>query len=154
MVSHQRIFPQGQLVAELDGQIVGAVASLIVDLGPDPLRLHTWPGITDSGYFTNHDSEADTLYGADVYVHPDARGQGVGAALYEARRNLCKRLNKRRILAGGRLWNYCEQPAGMTPDEYAARVVAGELRDLVLSFQLREGFAQPPDLRIGLMILF
>jgi predicted amidohydrolase/GNAT superfamily N-acetyltransferase len=140
LVSHQRIFPQGQLVAELDGQVVGGAASLIVDLGPDPLRHHTWPGITDSGYFTNHDSEADTLYGADVYVHPDARGQGVGAALYEARRTLCKRLNKRRILAGGRLWNYCDNGIGMTPDEYAARVVAGELRDLVLSFQLREGF--------------
>jgi predicted amidohydrolase/GNAT superfamily N-acetyltransferase len=140
LVSHQRIFPQGQLVAELDGEVVGAVATLIVDLGPDPLRHHTWPGITDSGYFTNHDPEADTLYGADVYVHPKARGLGVGAALYEARRALCRRLNKRRILAGGRLWNYAENGAGMTPDEYAARVVAGELRDLVLSFQLREGF--------------
>jgi predicted amidohydrolase/GNAT superfamily N-acetyltransferase len=140
LVSHQRVFPQGQLVAELDGQIVGAVASLLVDLGPDPLRPHTWPGITDSGYFTNHDPEADTLYGADVYVHPDARGQGVGAALYEARRALCRRLNKRRILAGGRLWGYSEQGAGLTPDEYAARVVSGDLRDQVLSFQLREGF--------------
>ncbi|RYZ02677.1 MAG: GNAT family N-acetyltransferase [Myxococcales bacterium] len=140
LVSHQRIFPQGQLVAELDGQIVGAVASLIVDLGPDPLRPHTWPGITDSGYFTNHDPEADTLYGADVYVHPEARGLGVGAALYEARRSLCRRLNKRRILAGGRLWGYAASGAGMTPEEYAARVVSGELRDQVLSFQLREGF--------------
>jgi predicted amidohydrolase/GNAT superfamily N-acetyltransferase len=140
LVSHQRIFPQGQLVAEVDGKIVGAVASLIVDLGPDPLRPHTWPGITDSGYFTNHDPEADTLYGADVYVHPDARGLGVGAALYEARRNLCRRLNKRRILAGGRLWDYTDQGAGMTPEEYAARVVSGDLRDRVLSFQLREGF--------------
>src|SRR5262245_13059964 len=34
LVSHQRIFPQGQLLAELDGQVVGAVATLIVDLGP------------------------------------------------------------------------------------------------------------------------
>ncbi len=141
LVSHQRIFPQGQLLAELDGEVVGAVASLIVDLGPDPLRHHTWAGITDSGYFTNHDPEADTLYGADVYVHPAARGQGVGAALYEARRVLCKRLNKRRILAGGRLWNYAEIGAGMTPDEYAARVAAGQLKDLVLSFQLREGLS-------------
>jgi predicted amidohydrolase/GNAT superfamily N-acetyltransferase len=140
LVSHQRIFPQGQLVAELDGRIVGAVATLIVDLGPDPLRPHTWPGITDSGYFTNHDPEADTLYGADVYVHPDARGLGVGAALYEARRALCRRLNKRRILAGGRLWGYTESGGGMTPDEYAARVVSGDIRDQVLSFQLREGF--------------
>jgi predicted amidohydrolase/GNAT superfamily N-acetyltransferase len=141
LVSHQRVFPQGQLVAELDGRVVGAVASLVVDLGPDPLRQHTWPGITDSGYFTNHDPEADTLYGADVYVHPQARGTGVGAALYEARRALCRRLNKRRILAGGRLWGYLDRAADMTPEEYAARVVSGELRDLVLSFQLREGFA-------------
>ena len=56
-------------------------ASLIVDLGPDPLRHHTWAGITDSGYFTNHDPRGDTLYGADVYVHPDSRGLGVGHAL-------------------------------------------------------------------------
>ena len=138
--SHQRIFPEGQLVAEVGGKIVGGVSSLIVDMGRNPLRHHTWAGITDSGYFTNHDPEADTLYGADVYVHPDSRGHGVGHALYEARRDLCRRLNKRRILAGGRLWNYDENADRMSPHEYAQRVLAGEFKDLVLSFQLREGF--------------
>jgi len=138
--SHLRLFPEGQLVAEQNGVIVGAASSLVVTLGPDPLRPHTWSGITDSGYFTNHDPAGDTLYGADVYVDPTVRGVGVGAALYEARRQLCRRLNKRRILAGGRLWNYSEQAARMSPAEYAQRVAAGELRDLVLSFQLREGF--------------
>jgi len=141
LLSHQRIFPQGQLVAEAGRKIVGAVSTLIVDLGDDPLRSHTWAGITDSGYFTNHNPHADTLYGADIYVHPDSRGLGVGAALYEARRQLCRQLNKRRILAGGRLWNYFEHADKMSPEEYAQRVVAGEFRDLVLSFQLREGFA-------------
>lgn len=141
LLSHQRVFPQGQLVAECDGRIVGAVSTLVVNMGSDPLRHHTWSGITDSGYFTSHDPAGDTLYGADIYVHPDARGMGVGAALYEARRELCRKLNKRRILAGGRLWNYSEQAAGMSPAEYAQRVQAGEFRDLVLSFQLREGFA-------------
>jgi predicted amidohydrolase/GNAT superfamily N-acetyltransferase len=140
LLSHQRIFPQGQLVAEVNGKILGAVATLIVNMGKDPLRHHTWAGITDSGYFTNHDPEADTLYGADVYVHPDARQKGVGAALYEARRALCRRLNKRRILAGGRLWNYNERSEKMTAEEYAQRVVAGELKDLVLSFQISHGF--------------
>ena len=82
--SHQRVFPEGQIVAELDGRIVGAAASLVVDLGPNPLRHHTWAGITDSGYFTNHNSQADTLYGADVCTHPDVRGLGVGAALFRA----------------------------------------------------------------------
>jgi predicted amidohydrolase/GNAT superfamily N-acetyltransferase len=141
LLSHLRIFPQGQLVATIRGRIVGAASSLIVDLGPDPLRLHTWSGITDSGYFYNHNPLGDTLYGADVYTHPDARGKGVGAALYQARRELCRRLNLRRILAGGRLWNYSEHADRYSPQEYAQRVAAGELRDLVLSFQLREGFA-------------
>lgn len=138
--SHQRIFPEGQLIAEHKGRILGAASSLIVNLGPDPLRNHTWAGITDSGYFTNHDPSADTLYGADIYVHPDSRGTGVGAALYEARRQLCRRLNKRRILAGGRLWGYQEHAKQMSSHEYAQRVVDGELRDLVLSFQLSQGF--------------
>ena len=138
--SHLRVFPQGQLVAQVNGKVLGAASSLIVDLGPDPLRHHTWAGITDSGYFTNHNPRADTLYGADVYVHPKSRGLGIGAALYEARRQLCRRLNKRRILAGGRLWNYAEHADQMSPEEYAYRVAAGELKDLVLSFQLREGF--------------
>lgn len=140
LISHQRIFPQGQLVAEIDGTVVGAVATLVVDLGANPLRHHTWPGITDSGYFTNHDARADTLYGADVYVDPAYHDLGVGAALYEARRQLCKRLNKRRILAGGRLWNYHAHAGLMSPEEYAERVASGELKDKVLSFQLREGF--------------
>src|SRR5450432_1183566 len=141
LISHQRIFPQGQLVAELNGKIVGAAATLVVDLGTNSLRHHTWPGVTDSGYFTNHSPEADTLYGADVYVDPKHQGQGVGAALYEGRRQLCRRLNKRRILAGGRLWNYHEHASRMSPEEYAERVAAGELKDKVLSFQLREDFS-------------
>ncbi len=138
--SHLRIFPQGQIVAEVKGKIVGAASSLIVNMGSDSLRNHTWSGITDSGYFTSHDPQGDTLYGADVYVHPDARGLGVGHALYEARRELCRKLNLRRILAGGRLWNYEKHAETMSAQEYAQRVAAGELRDLVLSFQLREGF--------------
>jgi len=140
LLSHQRVFSRGQFVAEQRGRVVGAAASLVVNLGADPLRNHTWAGITDSGFFTNHDPDGDTLYGADVCTHPEFRGLGVGAALYEARRALCQRLNLRRILAGGRLWNYQEHAERFSAAEYAQRVAAGEIRDLVLSFQLREGF--------------
>ena len=77
-------------------------------------------GITDGGYFHNHDPGGDTLYGADVYVDPDCQGKGVGGALYEARRRLCKQLNLRRILAGGRLSGYAEHEATLTPEEYVA----------------------------------
>lgn len=138
--NHLRLFPEGQLAAEIEGQIVGAVASLIVPATRDPYRAHTYAGITDGGYFHNHDSSGDTLYGADVYVDPDFQGKGVGAALYEARRRLCKKLNLRRILAGGRLASYDKLADKLTPESYVQKVKDGELRDAVLSFQLREGF--------------
>jgi hypothetical protein len=61
--NHLRVFPDGQLVVERGGQLIGAAASLIVGLGADPYRSHTYSGITDGGYFHNHDPEGDTLYG-------------------------------------------------------------------------------------------
>ena len=138
LASHQRAFAQGQLVAELDDKIVGSAASLIVSMGSDPLRTHTWAGATDSGYFTNHDPQGDTLYGADVYVDPEFRNRGIGSMLYEARRQLCKRLNLRRILVGGRLFNYKQHKDDLSPMEYAQRVSQGDLKDQVLSFHLGE----------------
>lgn len=138
--NHMRLFPQGQIVAEKDGRIVGGISSLIVDFGDNPYRAHTYSGITDGGFFNNHDPQGDTLYGADVFVDPEARGLGIGHLLYEARRELCRRLNLRRILAGGRLHGYHEHAEKMPPEEYVRRVENGDLKDLVLSFQLREGF--------------
>lgn len=140
LLSHQSVFPEGQLVAECEGEVVGMASSLIVNMGEDPLRAHTFAGITDGGYFYNHDRHGDTLYGADVCVSPNYRGMGIGGALYEVRRQLCRKYNLRRILAGGRITNYRNHADRMSPEEYVRRVEAGELKDPVLSFQLREGF--------------
>lgn len=145
--NHLRLFPEGQIVVELGGRLVGAVSSLIVHLGVDPYRPHTYSGITDGGYFYNHDPQGDTLYGADVYVHPDCRGLGVGHVLYEARRSLCRRLNLRRIVAGGRIYGYVDYRDRFTPERYVRKVEEGEIKDLVLSFQLREGFVVRSVLR-------
>ena len=139
--SHLQVFPEGQLVAERDGSLLGVASSLIVTLGRNPLRKHTYDGITDTGFFYNHDPQGDTLYGADVYVDPGARRLGVGTALHKARRELCRRLNLRRILAGARLWNYDDHAARLTPGEYVRQVQEGEIADPVLGFQLKQGFA-------------
>lgn len=140
LLNHLRLFPEGQMLVEHGGRIVGAVSTLIVDLGTDPHRSHTYSGITDGGFFHNHDPRADTLYGADVYVHPEFRKAGVAHALYEARRDLCRRLGLRRILAGGRLDGYSAHADRMTPERYVEEVIAGRIHDSVLGFQLREGF--------------
>lgn len=137
--SPESFFP-GQIIAEHEGKIVGSVASLIVDLGDDVYRPHTYSGITDDGYFYNHNPKGDTLYGANVCVHPDMRGFEIGHILYEARRELCRKLNLRRILAGGRLYDYAENADRFSPEQYIQAVQNGDITDLVLNFQLREGF--------------
>lgn len=138
--NHLKLFPTGQLVAIVDEQIVGAVASLIVQSSRDPYRAHTYGGITDGGYFHNHDPHGDTLYGADVYVDPACQGRGIGAALYVARRRLCKQLNLRRILAGGRISGYAAHENEYSPEAYIQKVKDGDIHDNVLSFQLKQGF--------------
>jgi len=138
---HMKTFPDGQLVAvDARGRVIGSASSLIVRW--DDFADHaSWNEITAKGAFRTHDAaHGDTLYGADVGVDPDARGMGVGAALYEARRELARAYNLRRIAAGGRIPGFAEVADEMTPEEYVAQVVAGARRDNVLGFQLSQGF--------------
>ena len=137
--SHITIFPEGQMCAEINDEIVGSSSSLIVFLKPDYAN-HSWHEITGHGLFTNHNPKGDTLYGADVSVHPDFRNKGIATMLYDARKALAMKLNLRRVIAGGRLYDYHKYAKTMSAEEYASKVVRGELHDLVLSFQLKNGF--------------
>jgi GNAT superfamily N-acetyltransferase len=137
--NHIRIFPQGQLYAEFNGRLVGSCSSLIVSLKTD-YESHTWSDITEYGSFSNHNPDGDSLYGADISVHPEFRHKGIATMLYNARRDLAIKLNLRRIIAGGRLFDYCKYANIMSAEEYANKVVNGELEDPVLSFQLKNGF--------------
>ncbi len=138
--AHQAQFPMGQLVAELDGEIAGAIATLMPPRALDPLAPHTWLGITDAATFARHDPGGDTLYLADVYVHHRAWGAGVGRALYAELFALCRRLRLANVVGGGRLYDYVDAPAEIAPADYVAQVVRGERRDRVLISQLRAGF--------------
>jgi ribosomal protein S18 acetylase RimI-like enzyme len=137
--SHIRVFPEGQFCVELEGTIIASASSLIVSLKPE-YATHTWHEVTGYGMFTNHDPTGDSLYGADISTHPEFRRQGIATMLYDARKKLAIKLNLRRIIAGGRLFNYYKYANKMSPDEYAQKVVRGELKDPVLSFQLKNGF--------------
>lgn len=139
LYQHLEVFPEGQLVAISNGVVVGTAASLVVlwdDYGLD----HSWPEVTGGGSFATHNIDGRTLYGAEVCVDPAIRKQGLGHALYQARRKLCRDMNLKRIIAGGRLPGYHRHAGKMTAEEYAQRVVWGDIADPVLRFQLREGF--------------
>jgi GNAT superfamily N-acetyltransferase len=132
-------FPEGQFCAEIDGQIVGSATNLIVSLEPQ-YRHHSWRDIVGYDNLTAHDPKGDSLYADDIVTNPSYRSQGIGTALMTARKQLCFKKGLRRIIGGGRLYNYSLYRDRMSPDEYANLVVSKYLVDPVLSFQLKNQF--------------
>jgi ribosomal protein S18 acetylase RimI-like enzyme len=138
--NHLNIFPEGQFVAlEPDGTIVGSASTLVVSLNPE-YADHTWKEITANGMFTNHNPNGDSLYGADISTHPKYRHEGIGSMLYDERKQLVIKLNLKRMIAGGRLYNYVEHANQMSAPNYAHNAIAGKLHDPVLSFEIANGF--------------
>lgn len=133
------IFPEGQLVVTFNDQVVGGALSLVVDydrFGDD----HTYSEITGSYTFDTHDPKGDTLYGIDVFIHPDHRGRRFGRRLYDARKELCEQLNLSGIVFGGRIPNYHQYAKEMSPRAYIEKVKNKELHDPTLNFQLSNDF--------------
>jgi hypothetical protein len=137
--SQRHIFPEGQLVAEAGGLVVGAASTLIVRWDNYAVD-HTWWGITGEGHFTTHDPHGRTLYSAEVIVDVARRGAAIGRALYQAQRRLCRKLNLRRVIAAARLPGYHEHREAMSPDLYAMKVIWGDIVDPVLRLPLTQGF--------------
>ena len=142
LASHRDVFPEGQLVAvdPVEGEVVGMAASLVIRWDGYDARA-TWREFTAAGTFTNHDPvRGRTLYGAEIMVHPGWQRRRIGRRLYQARRDIARRLQLPRIRAGARLRGYHQVHRELSADEYVLRVVRGALHDPTLSFQLREGF--------------
>jgi ribosomal protein S18 acetylase RimI-like enzyme len=139
--NHLRVFPEGQLCAELDKEkiVVASSSSLIISLKPT-YREHTWYEVTGYGMFNNHNHLGDSLYGADISTHPKFQRQGIGTMLYEARKDLVYKFNLKRMILGGRLYNYYKYAERMTALQYVQNVISGNFSDPVLSFQLKNGF--------------
>lgn len=137
--SHLAIFPEGQFVAEYEDEVIASCSSLMIDFDEYDDR-HTWNDITDGGYITNHNPEGYNLYGIEVMVHPDFRRMKLGHRLYEARKDLARRLNLKSIIIGGRIPNYHKYADQMSPREYVEQVKMRNIYDPVMSFQLFNDF--------------
>ncbi len=140
--SHYDLFPEGQMVAvdKDTNRIVGMAASLIVNWDDYDFK-DSWKEFTDSGLFTNHDPAGGrTLYGAEIMVHPDVQGFGVGSLLYRSREKLAVKQKLLRIRAGARLRGYCTYANDLSPDEYVIQVIKKKIFDPTLSFQLKRKF--------------
>ncbi|TVP40273.1 GNAT family N-acetyltransferase [Candidatus Nitrosocosmicus arcticus] len=137
--SHVEIFPEGQFCVVFRNKIIGSSSSLIIKL-PSEYEEHTFGQVTGNSLFTTHDPNGDSLYGADISVHPDFRRLGIATLLYKARKDLAIKYDLRRIIAGGRLINYCNYADKLSPEEYVQNVLDEQISDQVLTFQLRNDF--------------
>lgn len=134
------VFPEGQFVVEVEGNIVGHCATFIID-GKHALKPHSWNEITGNGYAARHDPEGDYLYGMEVAVDPNFRGLRIGQRLYDARKSLCQNIDLKGIIFGGRLVGYSKKASKVSsPEEYVELVLAKKMRDPVIGFQIRNGF--------------
>ncbi len=134
-----KVFPEGQFVAMDGNRIVGQGSGFFTDFDLGNPK-HTFLEICAGLYFTNHDPDGDYYYGADISVHPDSRGRGIGRLLYGARQDLAIRHNRKGIVGGGLIPGYAEHKQTLTAEQYVDKVVAGELFDGTLSFQIKNGF--------------
>jgi GNAT superfamily N-acetyltransferase len=134
-----RVFPEGQHVALADGKVIGQSSTFRVR-GEYVFKQHTFHEIVGDGFFTEHDPAGEWLYGGDMSVHPDFRGQRVSRMLYAARWELIRRLGLRGIVAGGMLPGYNDYRHQMDVETYVAEVAAGRITDATLTSQLRNGF--------------
>lgn len=133
-------FPEGQFVVLLDEKVVGYCATFRIseEIG---LKPHTWVEITGNGYASRHDPEGDWLYGMEVCVDPDFQGYRLGQRLYNERKKLCQSLALKGIVFAGRLPTLAKRIRKYgTVEAYVEAVKAKQVRDPVLSFQLRNEF--------------
>jgi predicted amidohydrolase/GNAT superfamily N-acetyltransferase len=133
-------FPVGVWVATYADEIVGYCATIRVTaeraLGP-----HSWQQITGGGFGSTHDPEGEYLYGYEVCVDPELRRYRIGQRFYRERRRLARRLGLKGIVIGGRIPGFERRQGDFaSARDYVDAVKARQVRDPVVSFQLRNGF--------------
>lgn len=136
---HLELFPEGQFVA-LDGdRVVGGTSTCRLHFDFNHVG-HTFDDVIQGGWLTSHEPDGDWLYGADISVHPDHRGRGLGRGLYAARQDTVRRLGLEGQVTAGMMRGYGAVKDRMSAEEYYRRLADGSINDPTLSAQMKIGF--------------
>lgn len=134
------IFPEGQICIQYGKKIIASSSSLVINFDHYS-ETSSWNELTDNGNITNHDKYGDSLYGMEIMVSPDFQGMKLSRRLYDARKDLARKLNLKRIIAGGRLPNFHKYAETLSIEEYVEKVINRSVYDPVLTAQLSNGFS-------------
>lgn len=138
LTSHLAHYPEGALCVEIDGMLAGSLTGMLADFDRDDLA-HSWDDVTDRGYITTHRPEGKSFYIVDIGIKPAFRKMELGKLLQQAafERVVVDQLD--RVIGGGRMPGYKRFSEEMTVEQYAGKVLSGELKDPVITFLLRSG---------------
>ena len=101
---------------------------------------HTFKETIAGGWLTNHDPDGDWLYGLDVGVHPNYRGQGLARILYRARHEIARELKLRGQVTVGMMNGYGAVSSQMGGEQYYEELLTGKRTDPTLTPQMKVGF--------------
>ena len=135
LANHVELYPQGALCIEVEGELAGSMTALLTDFDPAHPE-HTWQEITDDGYIRNHKSGGATLYIVDICVRPKYRSLKLGQLLMQSMYERVVQDGLERLLGGGRMPGYHKFSDTLSAEQYAEQVIAGEIKDPVISFLL------------------
>jgi len=138
-LSQLKTFPAGQLGVEIKGKLVAISSSMLVK-SDVAMSAHDFDEVTDDSHIRSHDEKGDYLYGIDIAILPEFRGQKLARRLYEARKEIARRRNLKGMIIGGRIPNYHKHADEMSAEDYVEKVCAKELEDPVLYAQLANDF--------------
>ncbi|MBC8047157.1 MAG: GNAT family N-acetyltransferase [Fimbriimonadaceae bacterium] len=139
-LKHLEIFPDGQLVALHEDKVIGATTTMCYNFDLNNPVHHTFSETVAGGWLTNHDPNGEWLYGIDVSVHPDYRGQGIAKTFYRLRNEIAKELGCKGQFTVGMLNGYYKYKDALTIDEYYLKVKNHEIFDPTVSVQEKIGF--------------
>jgi len=138
-LKHLEIFPEGQFVITDNDKVIGMTTTMrsTFDLAN---HQHTFKETIAGGWMTNHEPKGDWLYGLDIGVHPDYRGQGLARLLYRARHTIARQLGLKGQITVGMMSGYGRVSASVSGAQYYAELVEGKRTDPTITPQMKIGF--------------
>jgi GNAT superfamily N-acetyltransferase len=137
-INHIKIFPEGQIVVEKDGIIVGSASTMRSFF---PVADKTYLETTDNLWITSaHVPDGDWMYGIDMGVLPEYRGLGLSREMYLVRQEVCKSLGLKGQIIAGMTIGYGRVKDKMTIEEYCYALEIKKFTDPTVTPQKKAGF--------------
>jgi len=136
--NHIKVFLEGQIVVEKDGNIVASASTFRCNF---PEHDSTFLEETDNLWITNVQiPDGDWMYGIDMGVLPEYRGLGLSKEMYKARHEICKQLGLKGQIIAGMTIGYGKVKDKMSIEEYCKALEKNELTDPTITPQKNAGF--------------